>query len=270
MAISTFQALVVTNVYSLGRRAGLLNSGWGQKLFIGSYFLYKKYVEDPFAGMARLHPELFRGGDILDVGANIGYTASVFAGACDPDAQVYAFEPEAFNFELLGKVIRSRRLANRVTAVHSAVGDRTGEIQLWINDNHHADHRVATDTFQQGLGGQKCVSVPLTSVDDFLAGRRNCRSVSFIKIDVQGYELPVCLGMLKTLDSHPGAVVTLEYMPEALTALGFHPEEILTLFREREFHMYSLGQKGELTPDARPELETKGYVDLVFSRRLLG
>ena len=42
---------------------------------------YKRLVEDPFAALVRARPELFTGGEIIDVGANVGYTAQVFARA---------------------------------------------------------------------------------------------------------------------------------------------------------------------------------------------
>ena len=113
-----------------------------------SYFLYKRYLEDPFAALARKRPELFRGGDILDIGANIGYTASLFAQAGDAEATVYAFEPEPFNFRLLQTSVRGRTLQEKVVPVQSAVGERSGEIELWINDHHHADHRIATDSLR--------------------------------------------------------------------------------------------------------------------------
>ena len=48
------------------------------------YLLYKRYLEDPFAALAKIRPSLFRGGDILDTGANIAYTASLFARAGGP------------------------------------------------------------------------------------------------------------------------------------------------------------------------------------------
>ena len=268
MAISASQARAVTGLYSLTRKSGLLETGLGRKLFTSSYFLYKRYLEDPFAALARSRPELFRGGDILDIGANIGYTAALFAGAADPDATVYAFEPEPFNFRLLQNSIRDRRLQERVMAVHSAVGERSGKIELWINDHHHADHRIATDSLRSNHLQAKdgYISVPITTVDSFLTQSGRGRPICFIKIDVQGYELSVCRGMTATMAQQPEVAVAVEYMPQALQELGYKPSTLLDWFGEREFRMYSLRKNGELVEGLSDELAAKGYVDLIFSR----
>ena len=268
MAISPSQARAVTGLYSLTRKTGLLNTHFGRKLFTASYFLYKRYLEDPFAALARHRPGLFRGGDILDIGANIGYTASLFAQAADDDAMVYAFEPEPFNFRLLQCSVRDRGLQRKVIPVHSAVGERDGEIALWINAHHHADHRIATDNLRANnlSANDGYVTVPITSIDEFLARRGATRSICLIKIDVQGYELAVCRGMAATIAHHPHAVVAIEYMPEAMDDLGYDAPALLDWFREQEFRMYSLGRNGELTEGLSDELATKGYVDLIFSR----
>lgn len=271
MAISPSQTRTVTGLYSLARRSGILGTRVGRKLFTASYFGYKRYVEDPFAALAKRRPDLFRGGDILDIGANIGYTASLFARASDADARVYAFEPEPFNFQLLEKGVRDRRLADRVVPVHSAVGEESGQIELWINDHHHADHRIATGSLRENVAhaNDGYVTVPITSVDAFVAQRELTRPVCLIKIDVQGYELAVCRGMSATVDQQKRVAVAVEYMPQALEELGYDAPALLDWFRERQFEMYSLGKRGELTRGLSAELAAKGYIDLIFSRAQL-
>ena len=272
MAISASQARAVTGLYSLTRRSGLLETGLGRRLFTSSYFLYKRYLEDPFASLARRQPDLFRGGDILDIGANIGYTAALFAQAADADARVYAFEPEPFNFRLLQSSVRSRKLEDTVVAVQSAVGDRSGEIELWLNEHHHADHRIATDSLRAShqRAKERYVTIPITSVDDFVAQSACGRPICLIKIDVQGYEFAVCRGMAGTLAQHSRVAVAVEYMPAAMENLGYDPSAMLDWFRERGFRMYSLGKNGELIDGLSSELAAKGYVDLILSREELG
>jgi FkbM family methyltransferase len=271
MAISASQTRAVTGLYSFTRRSGLLETSFGRRLFTSSYFLYKRYLEDPFASLARRQPELFRGGDILDIGANIGYTAALFAQAANAEAKVYAFEPEPFNFRLLQSSIRSRKLQDKVVAVQSAVGDRSGEIELWLNEHHHADHRIATDSLRANRqrAQERYVTIPIISVDDFVAQSVGSRPICLIKIDVQGYEFAVCRGMTGTLAQHGRAAVAVEYTPAAMEDLGYEPSAMLDWFRERGFRMYSLGKRGELTSGLSDELAAKGYVDLIFSREEL-
>jgi FkbM family methyltransferase len=271
MAISHLQARAVTGLYTLARKSDLLDTPLGRRLFTASYFLYKRYLEDPFAALARLRPELFRNGDILDIGANIGYTAALFAAAADPDARVYAFEPEPFNFRLLQATVQDRKLGNKVIPVHSAVGETSGEIDLWINDHHHADHRIATDILRakSERTQEEFVRVPIVSIDEFLSRPSVGRRIRLIKIDVQGYELVVCRGMADVIAQQTNASIAIEYMPEAMQDLGYDASALLNWFQEREFKMYSLGRSGKLSPGLSDELAEKGYVDLIFSRDAL-
>jgi hypothetical protein len=87
--------------YFLVRRSGLLETSVGRRLFRSVYFLYKRYIEDDLQELVRSRPDLLQGGNVLDVGANIGYIATVLAQTIDPAYRVYAFEPEPFNYGIL-------------------------------------------------------------------------------------------------------------------------------------------------------------------------
>ena len=142
MAISDTQAKMLTGVYSSVRQMGLLKSRPGQRLFTSLYFLYKKYLEDPFGALAKRRPELFRGGHVLDIGANIGYTAVVFAAPSTPDTK---FMHSSQSHSISGCWNERLRPTSQfcVIPVRSAVGQKDGGIELWLNDHHHADHRIA-------------------------------------------------------------------------------------------------------------------------------
>jgi FkbM family methyltransferase len=266
MAISDIKAKTVTGLYSMVRRTGFLNSNLGKACFARAYFSYKRHFEDPFFALTNCYPELFAGGHVLDVGANIGYTASVFADAVQPGYKVYAFEPELFNFQLLQKAAATHP-SRGIVPVHSAVGDRVGSIQLLLNKNHHADHRVvvANPQFQDQTS---VISVPITTLD-FFCELQKVDTIAFIKIDVQGYELPVCLGMEQTLLNNPQAVVALEYSPQDMQKLGMDGAELLSWYSQRNYQVYSLAQDGSLTAEGELDEKSGSYTDLLFSRRPL-
>ena len=89
---------VLSRVYWLARRTGLLDVGWFRRGYARAYFAYKRYIEDSFEGLVRRRPELFGGGHILDVGANIGYNSALFLDVLGPGFRIYAFEPDGANF----------------------------------------------------------------------------------------------------------------------------------------------------------------------------
>lgn len=263
MAGLSFQGRLL-RLYGAVNRSGLMEQAWMQGLFRTAYFFYKRNFEDPYYPLLRARPELFSGGDILDVGANIGYTAWVFERGLSEGCRVHAFEPEERNFRALERLAASSR--GRIAPVRAAVGDKSGVVELWRNESHHGDHRVATAAFKSARGAQDSVKVPLVSVDDYLAGAA-ARPVAFIKIDVQGYELAVCEGMKKTLEANPRAVLAVEYSPKDMGELGFSSEGLLGFLRSRGYAVSILDRTLRLPPadDAglRAAVAGHAYVDLL-------
>ncbi len=261
-----------------GLYAALSKLGWRRSaaldaLFRRAYFAYKRRIEDPFYNLTRASPELFRGGHVLDVGANIGYTASVFADAVDPGFGVFAFEPEGANFAALEALARKHR-PGVIRPVRAAVGEREGEIELWLNETHPGDHRVRTGSLEASASSarfSRSEKVRQVSIDGFLESiDPPLAPVRFVKIDVQGFELPVCLGMTRLIDSTGPLCVAMEYDPAMMRDMGFSPAECLSFFLERGFELRCLEQSGKALPCAVSELEARlaprGYRDLLFTR----
>jgi FkbM family methyltransferase len=265
----------LSGAYALARRSGLLGVPWFRRGYSWAYFSYKRLLEDPFDGLVRLRPDLFRGGLILDVGAHIGYTTSLFVGAMSPGSRLYAFEPEAENYALLCETIERRGARDRVVAVHAAVGDTEGSIGLWRNPQHPGDHRVATEAFRrQAENAFETTPVRLVSLDGFLASVGEADTpVAFVKIDVQGYEPAVCRGMTKLLERSPDVTVAIEFAPRELRSQNFAATDLLSFFRERGHAIHVLAKDGtvRLVCDGTPDVEStgRGYGDLLCSRRKL-
>ncbi len=262
---------LAVQAYGFASRLGVLDNPIAHRLFVRSYFAYKRYVEDPFAGLVRRHPELFRGGDILDIGANVGYTATVFARALSPGRKVWAFEPEARNFEALEGTVRRFDLGDRVIPVRAAVGEQDGVVELWRNPGHPGDHRVITDALR--VSSPRIARTPgitAVSVDGFAEGHGFNDGVAFIKIDVQGYEVAVCRGMQRTIEKSPDVFVAVEYAPAILQEMGFPPAELLEFYTSRRFNIWSIERDGTLVPrdiqQPLTNLGPRGYVDLLCAR----
>jgi FkbM family methyltransferase len=266
-------ANIFTRVYNLARSSGLLELALFKRAFLFSYFLYKRWYEDPFWALTRRSPEFFTGGDILDIGANIGYTACVFASAVKRPAKIYAFEPDLASFATLREIIRRRNLGDAVEIFNMAVGRADGSLEFWHNEEHSADHRVVTEQFKSARPSpEQITTVAVTSVDNFVAAR-NLQNVSFIKIDVQGYELAVCEGMRKTLEDFPEVSIAFEYAPDGMRELGFEPLALLDFFRSAGYRLHILTRAATaLAPDNRAielAVEGSGYADLLCSKRSL-
>jgi FkbM family methyltransferase len=264
----------LVSAYGFANRVGVLSNPLARGLFVRSYFLYKRFIEDSFAALTHDRPDLFRGGHLLDVGANIGYTAAVFARALPAGYRVYAFEPEERNFHDLEATIARGGLRDRIVPVRAAVGEREGSVDLWRNESHHGDHRVVTDGLRaSGRPLRQTSTLPMVSIDGFAKQWGIESQIGFIKIDVQGFELSVCKGMQDTLRQNPQVAVAVEYAPEAMKEMGFDPAALLDFFSAGGFHIHALGHDGKLArvePGSIASLTgQRGYADLVCARRRL-
>lgn len=239
-----------------------------QRLFLGSYFLYKKWWEDPFDRFSRGYPGLFREGHVLDVGACIGYTAQVFRRAADSRYRVYAFEPEPRNQQMLKLLIGRTGSGSGIVPVDAAVGAASGEIELWRNRMHHGDHRVATAALKEhSPEAGDLLRVRQWSLDDFCEDRSIADRIAFVKIDVQGYEIEVLRGMRRIIASNPRIAVAMEYSPEYFDLLGQKKDDLFGIIEELGLQTYRITARGKLAPfnvaESERILTKKNYFDIL-------
>ena len=236
-----------------------------EPLYVRALFAYKRLAEDPFDALVRRQPILFASGHVLDVGANAGYTASVFARAIESPYKVFAFEPEPVNVRRMRSVLGRMRLVDRVEVIAAAVGESSGSVELTINPRHPGDHRVARPT-DSGAS----IRVPMMSIDDFL-DERCLDEVAFVKIDVQGFELAVSQGMRKLIERSERLAVAFEYSREASAHFGYEAGNLFSFYRQRGFGLQLIRHDGSLLDCTNINLarlhDERGYVDVLATRQ---
>lgn len=262
---------IALGAYGTLARTGILETDFFKKAFASAYFTYKKLIEDPYLGLMQRYPEIARGGHIVDVGASIGYTATVFADALQDGFQVFAFEPHPANFALLLQCVVDRGLEREIVPIAAAAGERNGMADLLLNRFHPTDHRIVTEEYKKLVGDAPCRSVQVVSVDNFLADHVPGQIVSFVKIDVRGYEPLVCSGLKGTLARHENVCVGFDYCPQALEELGFDPPLLLDYFLKRGFRLFLIEKNGKLQTLSSSHLTRalagRSYTHLLASRR---
>jgi FkbM family methyltransferase len=254
-----------SGAYSLARQRRLLERRWFRRVYSVAYAAYKRLAEDPFAALLRRAPELMRGGSVVDVGANIGYTARIFCAALEPGFRVYAFEPDPDSAGLLEENLSREIGRGRLLPVRSAVGSRSGTVTLLRSPSHPGDHRI--DTLGRAMpGAREPLLVPLVSLDEFFEARPP-EPLAFVKLDVQGYEIEVCRGMRRILERPAAPALAIEHAPDDAAALGFEADAAPSFLRGLGYSLRLLRRDGALAPWPSPQalalLETRGYVDLL-------
>jgi FkbM family methyltransferase len=157
---------------------------------------------------------------ILDIGAYSGIY-SITAGLANPNAHVYAFEPNPEIFTLAQHNIKINNLSKRITLMPLALGYEAGREKLFFNVSGWE-----TATASLNNCGDSFIEVDVSTIDSNFDNMQ----VDLIKIDVEGFEANVLSGGIRTLiNSHPiilSEVLTkgdMDSQSEVLLGLGYEP-----------------------------------------------
>lgn len=161
------------------------------------------------AEIERMRSYLGNGGVFLDIGANIGYYSLMAAqqGA----STILAFEPNPIVLSRLQFNVAANQLADRITALPIALGDRTASMHMHVSDrdmggSHIGDHGDASGSV---------IEVEVRPLVDVLSEQGITR-VDAMKIDVEGMEDAVLFPFFERSDrSLWPRLVIIEHTSEA-------------------------------------------------------
>jgi len=142
-------------------------------------------------------------GMILDIGANIGVMAVHLARA-HKKAMICAFEPIPYNIKTLKRIVRKYKI-NNISVVESALGDKTGTIEMVMPVHKSARLQGLSHVLHQSITenneGER-FSPPITTLDNFFKENPSDKPITAIKIDVENFEYFVFKGATETLKKH--------------------------------------------------------------------
>jgi FkbM family methyltransferase len=156
----------------------------------------------------------------FDVGANIGERTELFVAL---GARVVAVEPQAECAATL-----RRRFGERIELVELALGSEPGNAEMLLADYHTlsslspewVEAVQKSGRFADFEWGER-VAVPVTTLDELI---RRFGVPDFCKIDVEGYELEVLLGL-----SQPVPALSFEFTWERMESRLAAVEHLATL-----------------------------------------
>lgn len=207
---------------------------------------------------------LLRDDDIFfDVGANLGWYA-VNIALSHPRVKIHCFDPIPQTFDFLNRNLEINGLSH-VQTYNIGLSDAPGELEFFFYKEGSGNASSANLT--QRLDVQRIVC-GVDTIDEFTR-RQNIR-VDFIKCDVEGAELRVFKGGLRTI-AHDKPIVFSEILRKWSRSHGYDPNDIFDLFRDLDYQAFTANGAGmeELRADRAnvdffPFQETK-----IYSGRLL-
>lgn len=148
-----------------------------------------------------LEQNIAPGGVFFDVGANVGYLATLLARAV-PNLRVFAFEPLPGNAAVCRLNFRLNALRN-ADVVEKAVGEVSGRARL-LKARYSGGSTLESVGIPPDLVG--VTQVDVVSLDDCVA-RWGLPVPTLVKIDVEGAEIQVLRGMRSLLQSARPCIV---------------------------------------------------------------
>jgi FkbM family methyltransferase len=119
---------------------------------------------------------------ILDCGSNIGM-AILFFKALYPDCEITAFEPAPWACAAIEETLAANDLRG-VTLHNAALAETDGTLELFHDPKHPGS--AVMSVYEDRMPGEK-VSVPAVRLSHYIGGT----PIDFLKLDVEGSELPV-------------------------------------------------------------------------------
>ena len=130
---------------------------------------------------------------VLDVGANVGQTATELL-ANFPDCTVHCFEPVRATFDVLRTALAA---APRATLVNAALGEAVGTSEI-LSCEDSLRSSMAFGEVGEIAPGTERETVQVDTVDSYCE-RHGIERLSLLKIDTEGFELPVLRGAERML-----------------------------------------------------------------------
>ncbi len=231
---------------------------WGDRMQSylpeGNTFYYYGYCE---ANLANFFLRYVQPGMVcIDVGAHVGFYTMLFARLVDSRGKVLAFEPTPWTYALLKK---NTKEMDNVKIFQKAVSDTSGEITLADYGPGYGAYNSAHVTGAADLSKEsRSVQVETVILDDHLKNGNLAADV--IKIDAEGFEHEVLLGLDKTLSSEElRPLVSIEVAGGKSWAEG--RSKALQLLQHHQYQLFEIAVDGLLK--AHTPQENYGYDNLV-------
>jgi FkbM family methyltransferase len=169
--------------------------------------------------------KLIQPGDVcFDAGASFGFYTCLFALW---GARVYAFEPVPASFALNEEAVRLNGCGSKVKAFNSCLGERAGTIRMHTFKNLSLGHASAFDLGRADAVPHQC---KITTIDAVCA-EESLDRISFVKMDVEGFEYEVLKGGQKMLSKANAPIVHFEVNGRCLRHRNLDPNSIISLLR---------------------------------------
>ena len=230
-----------------GRRWVRLRDGGNIHCYLGDYIgnsLF--YFGDLDAKVSWVVKHSLEPGDtFLDIGANVGILSILGSKCVGKDGRVLSVEPNPEIADMLEESLASNGCDN-VTVGRYALGEEEGELPLTVPARNLGGARLGS------AGDEGGVMVPVRTLRSVL-DEEKIGTPRMVKLDVEGFEVPVLKGILERWQESPPDVILFELLGHQ----EVHQSEVGDILAGLGYRFFRLPRnwfKVELMPD-RPGID---------------
>lgn len=206
---------------------------------------YERFEEEEIAFLKKV---LKPGDSFIDIGANVGLFSLVASPIVGTTGQIISFEPCTGTYQRFEENISLNKFKN-ITIEKQAVSDKKGTATLQLaSDGYDAWNSIAEPAKGKVLNTEEINTI---SFDEFINNSKvDVKEISLIKIDVEGWELPVFIGgkSFFAADDAPNLIV--EFTEANAANAGYSCTELYQKLVEYGYSMYTYDAKqNKLIPE---------------------
>ncbi len=187
------------------------------------------FEKDEFEMMKRLVREDFT---VWDIGANVGWY-SINLAKLFPQARLLAFEPIPSTYQQLLKNIALNQISN-IKTYNFGFSNKADTLTFYFYPECSGN---ASSANLSGRDSVRTLSCPVKTVDAFAV--ESGYKVDFIKCDVEGAELFVFQGGIKTIEQQRPIIFT-EMLRKWSAKFNYHPNQIIELLTKIGYRCFVL------------------------------
>jgi FkbM family methyltransferase len=208
---------------------------------------------------------IFQGMNVVDVGANIGYFSVILGYKVGNEGKVTAYEPNpkvhliaqdnlTLNEHKNNAVLKQKGVYSKDTTLTFHVSDRfQGNSSIKQHSNRYKDD-FKSDTYHEE-------TIEVVALDN-----ENLGFIDFLKIDTEGGEYHVFLGMSQILDSKQVDTVVFELNKSMLQGDTIPFYSLLKKY-EGDYHYHFLQPNGELARASVDEIFKHDFLENIVMKK---
>nr|WP_190383924.1 FkbM family methyltransferase [Aphanizomenon flos-aquae] len=179
--------------------------------------------------------------DVFDIGANVGVW-SVLMSKANPNATIHSFEPNPETFLLLQANIEQNNCLN-VKSNNFAVSDTTETLEFQVPENASILGRVRPTKNVKDDDGRfdnsKTIEVQSLTLFDYCQ-QNSVEKIDFLKIDIEGHELPALMSLELMLREHRVKAIHIETIEANHIRMGSSYHALLEFLQSCGYQFFTI------------------------------